>query len=53
MGPAFVTNWGGRPAGELLAKVRTMPPGAANSLPDADYRAVAAWLLQMNNMPAQ
>ena len=52
-GPAFLANWRGRPAAELLAKVRTMPPGAGGSLPDADYRAVTAWLLQANALPAQ
>ena len=52
-GPAFVANWRGRPMAELLAKVHTMPPGAANSLPDADYRAVTAWLLQTNALPTQ
>jgi alcohol dehydrogenase (cytochrome c) len=51
-GAAFVVNWRGR-AADLLAKVRTMPPGAANSLPDADYRAVTAWLLRTNALPAQ
>jgi alcohol dehydrogenase (cytochrome c) len=51
-GPAFAVNWRGNPA-DLLAKVRTMPPGAGGSLPDADYRAVTAWLLQTNGLPAQ
>jgi PQQ-dependent dehydrogenase (methanol/ethanol family) len=51
-GSAFTTNWRGRPAA-LLAKVRTMPPGAANSLPDADYRAVTAYLLEANGLSAE
>jgi mono/diheme cytochrome c family protein len=52
-GPAFVANWRTRPAAELLAKVRTMPPGAAGSLPDADYRAGTARLLQTNALAAR
>ena len=48
-GAAFLTNWRGRPAA-LLGKVRTMPPGAANSLPDADYRAVTEYLLEANGL---
>jgi alcohol dehydrogenase (cytochrome c) len=52
-GAAFLSNWRGRSFGDLLAKVHTMPPGAANSLPDADYRAVTTYLLQANDLPAQ
>jgi glucose dehydrogenase/mono/diheme cytochrome c family protein len=52
-GPAFVANWRGHPVADLLAKVHTMPPGAGGSLPDADYQAVTAWLLQTNGLPAQ
>ncbi|HTM94801.1 MAG TPA: PQQ-binding-like beta-propeller repeat protein, partial [Croceibacterium sp.] len=52
-GAAFAANWKGRPAAGLLAKVRTMPPGAAGSLPDADYRAVTAYLLEANGFPAE
>ena len=29
-----------------------MPPGAANSLPAADYLAVLAYLLEANGFPA-
>jgi alcohol dehydrogenase (cytochrome c) len=52
-GPAVVANWRGRTAADLLAKVRTMPPGAGGSLADADYRAVTAFLLQANALPAE
>jgi alcohol dehydrogenase (cytochrome c) len=52
-GAVFLANWRGHPAAELLGKVRTMPPGAGGSLPDADYRAVTAYLLQANGLPAQ
>ena len=31
-----------------MAKVRTMPPGAANSVSDADRLAAMAYLLQAN-----
>ena len=37
--------------GELYARVRTMPPGAAGSLPAADYLAVTAYLLEANGLP--
>jgi PQQ-dependent dehydrogenase (methanol/ethanol family) len=50
-GAAFLANWRGRTLAELGAKVRTMPPGAANSLPDADYLAVLAYLLEANGFP--
>jgi mono/diheme cytochrome c family protein len=51
-GAAFLASWRGRTLAELHAKVRTMPPGAANSLPDADYLAVLAYLLEANGYPA-
>jgi PQQ-dependent dehydrogenase (methanol/ethanol family) len=52
-GEAFLANWRGRSMAELLAKVRTMPPGAAGSLPAADYAAVTAYLLELNGLPAR
>ena len=52
-GEAFLGNWRGRSAAELLAKVRTMPPGAAGSLPAADYAAVTAYLLELNGLSAR
>jgi PQQ-dependent dehydrogenase (methanol/ethanol family) len=52
-GAPFLANWRGHPFAELLAKVHTMPLGAPNSLPDGDYRAVTAYLLQANGLPAQ
>ncbi|MEO6151676.1 MAG: PQQ-binding-like beta-propeller repeat protein [Croceibacterium sp.] len=51
-GAEFLANWRGHPLAELFAKVRTMPPGAAGSLPAADYLAVTAYLLQANGQPA-
>jgi alcohol dehydrogenase (cytochrome c) len=50
-GAVFLANWKGRTLADLLGKVRTMPPGAAGSLPDADYLAVTAYLLQANGFP--
>ncbi|MBS1239684.1 MAG: methanol dehydrogenase large subunit protein [Proteobacteria bacterium] len=50
-GPAFAANWKGRPVTELLAKVRTMPPGGGGSLPESDYRALVAYLLEANGFP--
>ena len=51
-GPTFLANWRGRTLADLHAKVRTMPPGAADSLPAADYLAVLAYLLEANGFPA-
>ncbi|WP_336981645.1 PQQ-binding-like beta-propeller repeat protein [Altererythrobacter fulvus] len=47
-GAAFLTNWKTRTLGEFYAKVKTMPPGAAGSLSDADYRAAMAYILEAN-----
>jgi alcohol dehydrogenase (cytochrome c) len=51
-GAAFLANWRGRTLADLSAKVHTMPPGAAGSLPESDYLAVMAYLLQANGFPA-
>ena len=47
-GAAFLANWRGRTLADLHATIRTMPPGAANSLPAADYHAVIAYILEAN-----
>lgn len=48
-GPAFLANRKGKTLADLYAQVSlTMPPGAGGSLPDADYLAVIAFLLQAN-----
>jgi alcohol dehydrogenase (cytochrome c) len=52
-GSAFRTTWKGRNVGDLYALIRTtMPPGGGGSLPDADYLAVTAYLLEANGWPA-
>src|SRR5689334_15142024 len=49
-GADFKENWGTR-AGELLPFIRNrMPPGEAGSLQDADYTAIAAFILQSNGI---
>jgi alcohol dehydrogenase (cytochrome c) len=50
-GAAFLANWSDQTLAELLAKVRTMPPGAAGSLSSADYLAVTSYLLEINGFP--
>jgi len=50
-GDAFLANWNDRTLAELLAKVQLMPPGAGGSLPNADYLAVTAYLLEINGFP--
>lgn len=52
-GAAFMGKWRGKPVGDLFAYIRaTMPPGAGKSLPDAEYLALTAHLLQANGYPA-
>src|SRR5262245_22115469 len=49
IGPPFATAWAGHTAGELHAFVKqSMPPKAEGSLPDADYLAAVAYILQAN-----
>jgi alcohol dehydrogenase (cytochrome c) len=50
-GEAFLANWRGRTLADLVAKVRSMPPGAGGSLSEADYLTVTAYLLQANGFP--
>ena len=51
-GAAFLANWKGRTLADLMAKLRTMPPGAANAVSDADRLAVMAYLLQASGFTA-
>jgi alcohol dehydrogenase (cytochrome c) len=52
-GPAFLTNWRGRTAGDLYRLVHTtMPPGAAGLLSDEQHLAAVAYILQVNGFPA-
>jgi len=48
-GPAFLERWGGLPLSGLYAYIHSsMPPGNAGSLPDEDYAALTALILQEN-----
>lgn len=52
-GGAFLAKWRGKSVGDLFAYVRDMmPTGAGRSLPDADYLAVTAYILEANRFPA-
>ncbi len=52
-GGAFIANWRGRSVGELFAYTRqSMPVGAGGSLPDRQYLALIAFLLEANGYPA-
>ena len=52
-GIRFLTQWDGRSVGDLVTQVsRTMPRGNAGALSNADYRALIAYVLQENGMPA-
>ena len=44
-GADFLANWKGKTSAELYAFIKqNMPPGAGGSLPDGDYRDVAAYI---------
>jgi alcohol dehydrogenase (cytochrome c) len=45
-GAPFLANWQGRTLADLMAKLRTMPPGAASAVSDEDRLATIAYLLQ-------
>ena len=52
-GAAFLANWRGKSVGDLYDYTRTnMPTGAGGSLPDDEYLAVVAFLLEANGFPA-
>ncbi len=51
-GGAFLTNWSGRSVGDLFAYTReNMPVSQGGSLPDAQYIALVAYMLEVNNFP--
>jgi alcohol dehydrogenase (cytochrome c) len=48
-GTQFMASWGARNAGQLHAFIQTsMPPAAANSLGEATYLSIAAYILDRN-----
>lgn len=48
-GPSFVRAWGSRPVAELLKYTRTtMPDEDPESLSDAEYAAIVAYIVQQN-----
>jgi alcohol dehydrogenase (cytochrome c) len=47
-GREFAATWGNRSVSELVAQLRTMPPGNPGGLPQQTYEAIAAYLLQSN-----
>lgn len=48
-GDTSESRWRGRTPAELLTKIRTtMPPGGAGSVSGASYRAIEAYILQVN-----
>jgi alcohol dehydrogenase (cytochrome c) len=48
-GPNFLGAWGDQTPRDLLARIRgSMPPGRAGTLPDAEYLAIVAYILQSN-----
>ncbi len=51
-GSNFMNTWGTRSTRDLLAHVRTMPPGAAGSLGQQTYLEIAAFILATNSAVA-
>jgi alcohol dehydrogenase (cytochrome c) len=52
-GGAFLSNWRGRSVGDLFAYTReNMPVGQGGSLPDTQYLALVAYMLEVNDFPA-
>ncbi|HEY3933244.1 MAG TPA: cytochrome c [Gemmatimonadales bacterium] len=52
-GAPFRTQWNGHPVGELYTFIsENMPQNDPGSLPQDDYLAVVAFLLQANGMPS-
>ncbi len=52
-GGRFRISWVGRPVGELFETISTLMPEAdPGSLSPAEYAAIVAYLLQINNYPA-
>ena len=49
-GPYYQRKWIGKSVHELLEKTRTMPPGAAKSLPDEAYRNAVIYILEFNGV---
>ena len=52
-GTPFMSNWGARPVGQLHSFIQSaMPPTAANSLGEATYLAITAYILDRNGANA-
>jgi mono/diheme cytochrome c family protein len=52
VGDAFMADWSGLTLGDLLDRVRTMPPSQPRVLDDESYVDLVAFLLQTNGFPA-
>jgi len=52
-GAGFLAKWQGKSVGDLFAYIRDfMPTGGGRSLPDTDYLAATAYILEANRFPA-
>jgi alcohol dehydrogenase (cytochrome c) len=51
-GPAFMDKWANKPANELFAAVRRMPPGEPDAVTAAEAASIIAFMLQSNGLPA-
>ena len=50
-GESFVRDWGGLKLDGVLARARTMPPGASGSLGESGYVDIIAYVLEVNAFP--
>lgn len=52
-GPGFMSKWGAGTTDDLVNFLKArMPPGQLGILSDENYLAIAAYILQQNNLPA-
>lgn len=52
-GSSFMQNWSGAPVGQLYGLISsTMPMDAPGMLPMQEYTDIIAYILQMNDLPA-
>ena len=51
-GQNFLNYWSGRPVQELMEMAISMPPGEENSLGEAVYTNIVAYLLDRNGFPS-
>ena len=51
VGESFIRDWGGLTLDSVLARAKTMPPGAAGTLGEDTYVDILAYVLSQNHFP--